>query len=228
MQYDSSINRGVNRINCEYINAVVEGGGIPVVIPNLQDTENMDRYVDIVDGIIFTGGEDVSSNYFGEEPLKEVTMISRDRDLTEMALFMKVYEKGIPIFGICRGMQLINIALGGNVYQDIYTQAPGVHGHTCETNLQEGYHNINISVGTIMHEIFNKEKLQVNSLHHQALKTLGKDLKVTANSSDGIIEAIESTNHKFIMGVQFHPETMAMKYKEFIKPFSYFVDKCKK
>ncbi len=227
MQYDSSINRGVNRINCEYINVVLEGGGIPVVIPNLTTIDDVDRYVSLLDGIIFTGGEDIGSHYFGEEPVKEVTHISHDRDKTEMALFQKVYEKGIPIFGICRGMQLINIALGGTVYQDIYSMIENVHGHTTEINLQEGYHSINISKETMMYEIFGKEKIFVNSLHHQALKDLGKDLKVTATATDGIIEAVESTNERVILGVQFHPETMSMKYKEFVNPFKYFIDKCK-
>jgi putative glutamine amidotransferase len=226
-QYDSTINRGVNRINCEYISAVLEAGGMPLVIPNLQSTGDIEMYLNVIDGIIFTGGEDVSAHYFGEEPVKEITEVSRDRDMTEMALFEKAYEKGIPIFGICRGMQLINIALGGNIYQDIYTQVPGVHGHSCEISLQEGYHSINITRNSIVYEIFGKEKLLVNSLHHQALKNLGKDLKITAKAPDGIIEAIESTNEKFILGLQFHPETMAMKYKEFVKPFKYFVDKCK-
>lgn len=226
-QYDSTINRGVNRINCEYVNVVLEGGGIPFLIPNLTNLEDIDRYVGLLDGIIFTGGEDIGSHYFGEEPVKEVTYISHDRDRTEMALFQMAYERGIPIFGICRGMQLINIALGGTIYQDIYSMVDHVHGHTCEINLQEPYHSINISRETMMYEIFHKEKLLVNSLHHQALKELGKNLKVSAKAADGIIEAVESTNDIFLLGVQFHPETMSMKYKEFVKPFKYFIDKCR-
>lgn len=226
-QYDNTINRGVNRINSEYISAVVESGGMPLIIPNLENTDDIGRYLDLIDGIIFTGGEDIAAQYFGEEPVKEITEVSRDRDMTEMALFEKAYEKCIPIFGICRGIQLINIALGGNLYQDIYTQVPEVHGHSCEISLQEGYHSISIIKNSMVYEIFGKEKLLVNSLHHQALKDLGKDLKITAKASDGIIEAIESTNDKFVLGVQFHPETMSMKYKEFLKPFKYFIDKCK-
>ena len=223
-QYDSTINRGVNRINAEYINAIAEAGGIPFIIPNLESTEDIGRYLDIVNGIIFTGGEDVSAQYFKEEPIKEVTEVSRDRDITEMALFEKAYEKGIPIMGVCRGMQLINIALGGSLYQDIYVQVPNVFGNNNKISLKEGFHTINISKDSLVYEIFNKESLLVNSLHHQACKELGRNLKVAAQAKDGIIEAIESTNEKFVLGLQFHPETMAMKYKEFLKPYKYFVE----
>jgi len=223
---ENLVNRSINKINYTYINAVVEGGGVPVIIPILKNVEDIERYLDVVDGLIFTGGEDVSSLYFDEEPIREVDEICHDRDITEMELFKKAYEKGVPIMGICRGLQLINIALGGNIYQDIYKQVPNVLGHTCGNNIQEGYHTINISKDSMMYEIFNEERLVVNSQHHQSIKDLGKDLKVTSTTSDGIVESIESTNDKIILGVQYHPEAMAMKYKKFIKPFRYFIDKC--
>lgn len=221
------MNRSINLINYTYINAVIKGGGIPVIIPILKDVKDIERYQDIIDGIIFTGGGDISSLYFNEEPTREVVDICRDRDITEMELFYKAYERNIPIFGICRGTQLVNIALGGDIYQDIYSQIPNVSGHTCGNNVQEGYHTISILKESILFDIFKKEKLVVNSQHHQAIRKLGDNLKITATSNDGIIEAIESTNDKFILGVQFHPEAMAIKYDEFIKPFTFFIEKCK-
>ena len=225
-KFDSTFRRGIFRINCEYINAVVESGGIPIVIPNLENVEDIDAYIDIIDGIIFTGGEDIGPHYFHEEPARQVTEISTNRDLTELALFKTAYERKMPILGICRGLQLINVALGGSLYQDIYSQVPGVHGHTCEINLKEAYHSISITRGTIAHEIFQTEKLGVNSLHHQAIRDLADNLKVSATASDGIIEVIESTRDNFVLGLQFHPETMAMKYKEYLKPFKYFIEEC--
>ncbi len=224
---EDKIHSSINRVNYAYIWAVVRAGGIPVIIPILENTDDINKYIDIIDGIIFTGGGDISSHYFGEEPIKEVDGVCLDRDRTELALFHEAYERSMPIFGICRGSQLINISLGGSIYQDIYTQVSNVLGHTCENNIQDGYHTINIQKDSILHKIFGKEKLVVNSLHHQSIKTLGKDLKITASAADGIVEAIESTNDKFVLGVQFHPEAMAMKYEEFLKPFKYFVDKCK-
>ncbi|TJX15417.1 gamma-glutamyl-gamma-aminobutyrate hydrolase family protein [Tissierella creatinini] len=223
---ENLINRSINRVNYPYIMSVIAAGGIPIIIPTMEDTEDISRYLDIVDGVIFTGGGDVSTHYFNEEPIREVEEVCQDRDMTEMALFHEAYKRGKPIFGICRGIQLINIALGGSIYQDIYTQVPNVLGHTCANNIQDGYHIINIKKESILYDIFQKEKLVVNSQHHQSIKSLGKDLRVIAEAKDGIIEAIESTNENFILGLQFHPEAMAMKYEEFLKPFKYFIDRC--
>lgn len=226
-QKENFVARSINRLNTTYINAVLKAGGTPIILPILKNPEDIKNYVDIVDGIIFTGGEDLSPLYFGEEPIREVDEICYDRDTFEMELFKQAYEKAIPIFGICRGTQLINIALGGTIYQDIYKQIPNIGGHTCPNNLQEGHHNIIIENDTIMFDIFKKERLVVNSLHHQAVKDLGANLKTSSSSIDGIIESIESTNDRFILGVQFHPEAMAMKYEEYLKPFKYFIDRCK-
>lgn len=224
---ENLVNRSINRLNYTYIKAVVKAGGIPIIIPIMENKENIYRYLDIVDGIIFTGGGDISAQYFGEEPIKEVDEICLDRDMTEMALFHEAYKRGRPIFGICRGHQLINIALGGSIYQDIYTQVANVLGHRCNDNVQDGYHSISIKKDSMLFDIFQKENLVVNSQHHQSIKSLGKDLKITASATDGIVEAIESTNDNFILGVQFHPEAMAIKYEDFLKPFKYFLDRCK-
>lgn len=119
---ENIVNGSINRINSTYIDVVLRTEGIPIIIPVLKDTKEVAKYINTIDGIIFTGGGDVSSLYFNKEPIKEVDSIDHDRDNTEMELFKGVYEKGIPILGICRGAQLINIALGGDIYQDIYSQ----------------------------------------------------------------------------------------------------------
>lgn len=218
----------INLVKYAYIQAVVEAGGIPIIIPVLEDRENLKRYIDIIDGIIFSGGEDISPINFNEEPIKEVTEIDRDRDANELELFEQAYDKEIPIFGICRGVQLINVALGGTLYQDIYREVENVIGHTCRYNVQEGYHTIEIDKGSILYEIYEKDKLLVNSLHHQGLKKLGKNLKTTSRTIDGMIESIETTEDRVLFGVQFHPELMAIKYKEFLKLFEYLVEEAKK
>lgn len=226
-QSEHQINRKINKVNNTYIQSVIENGGIPVVIPVLQDIEDINRYIDIIDGIIFTGGEDVSSLYFSEEPIREVSHIDRDRDKMELELFKEAYDRDMPILGICRGVQLINIALGGSLYQDIYKAVPEAIGHTCGHNIQEGHHTIEVDRDSILYEVYGEEKLLVNSLHHQAVKDLGKNLRVTSRAVDGIIESIESTEDKIIFGVQFHPEAMGTKYKEYNGIFKYFIDKCK-
>jgi len=224
---DILVGRKTSRINQTYIDSIVEAGGVPLIIPVLQNGELSDYYTDAIDGLILTGGEDMSSHYFGEEPIRQVNVIDYNRDKTEWGLFHSAYEKGLPIFGICRGHQVINIALGGNIYQDIYSQISDVLGHSSSQNVEDGYHSIVLEEESILMEIFKEKIIAVNSVHHQAIKDLGKNLKITAYSKDGIVEAIESTNEKFVLGVQFHPEGMAAKHKKFLEIFQYFIQICK-
>ena len=223
---ENMVSKSINRLDYPYINAITESKGIPIIIPILKNYDHIERYLDIVDGIVFTGGEDLSPLLFNEEPIRKLGDVDMDRDLTEMYLFEKAYERGIPILGICRGAQLINIALGGSVYQDIYSQIDHVIGHSYPNNLQNGHHTISIEKDSLMFQIFNKEKLVVNSWHHQSINKLGRNLKITATTTDGIVEAIESTNEKFVLGLQWHPESMLVKDQEFLKPYTYFVSKC--
>lgn len=225
--YEHLINRKMIKVNNTFVNAVVDGGGVPIVIPIIKELRDIDRYLDLVDGLIFTGGEDVSSLFYGEEPIKEVDTICLARDKMELELFKKAYERSIPILGICRGLQLINIALGGTLYQDINVQLPNSLGHMCSHNINQGYHNINIAEDSLMFDIFNVEKLPVNSQHHQSIKKIGGNLKITSISSDGIVESIESINDKFVLGVQFHPEAMIESDNKFKKFFRYFIEICK-
>ena len=217
----------VNTINDFYFDAVQKAGGVPVIIPSVTDEETIEEYARILDGVVFTGGHDVWPQRFGEEPVKQVVEITHERDQLELVLFHKSYGAGIPILGICRGLQLVNIALGGTLYQDIYSQVEGVGGHSFGYNPEEVYHSIQIEEGSIMKEIYNRETVHVNSEHHQAIKDLGRDLKVTSRAPDGIIESIESTNDKFVFAVQYHPEAIAPKYPEHQKIFNYFVEKCR-
>ncbi len=226
-QEKNPIGESINKFNYSYIDAVLKSGGLPIVIPVLRDVEVAKDYIDIVDGIMFTGGEDISPLYFGEEPLKEVTNISPNRDAVEMKLFGYAHKKGIPVLGICRGMQLINIALGGSVYQDIYKDVPGAIGHLCKSNLHDGHHAIDIIKDSVMYRIMGKEKLIVNSFHHQSVKDLGEGLKATSFARDGLAESMEAMGENFVMGLQFHPERMINKHGEFLDLFKYFISKCK-
>ncbi len=219
-------NKSINRLDHDYIDAVCKSGGLPIILPVLKDDSVFKDYVRMVDGIIFTGGGDVSPLYFDEEPIKEVTSICPDRDKTEIELFHHAHKKGIPILGICRGMQLINIALGGDIYQDIYKEVPGAIGHVCESTLRDGHHTIDIIKDSRLYEIMRREKLIVNSFHHQSVKNLGKGLKATSFARDGLIESVESATGNFIMGLQFHPEKMITLHRRFLGIFDYFIGKC--
>ncbi len=215
-----------NNVSYNYVNSVLLAGGVPIMIPILKDTEDIDRYLDIVDGLIFTGGEDVAPLLYGENPIKEVTCICSDRDNMELNLFKRAYEKGVPIFGVCRGLQLINVALGGTLYQDINSQIKDSLGHSVDMAGDELYHSMKVEKDSKLYEVFQREMVDINSFHHQSVKDLGKDLKVSAYSEDGIVEAFESTNDKFIMAVQFHPEALIPRHMEFINLFKYFITKC--
>ena len=225
-QFEYSVSRKFNKLNYTYIDAVVKGGGVPIIIPILKNLDDLDKYLDSVDGIIFTGGEDISPLLFGEDPTKEVDTICYDRDKIELELFKRAYSRGMPILGICRGLQLINVALGGTLYQDINSQLPNSLGHISTYNIEGGYHSVDIINDTILYDILGKEKINVNSQHHQSVKELGKNLRVNALSSDGVIEGIETTTGNFVLGVQFHPEAMIEEAKEFINIFEYFILYC--
>ena len=225
-QFEYSVSRKFNKLNYTYIDAVVKGGGVPIILPILKNLDDLDKYLDSVDGIIFTGGEDISPLLFGEDPTKEVDTICYDRDKIELELFKRAYSRGMPILGICRGLQLINVALGGTLYQDINSQLPNSLGHISTYSIEGGYHSIDIINDTILYDILGKEKINVNSQHHQSVKELGKNLRVNALSSDGVIEGIETTTGNFVLGVQFHPEAMIEETKEFINIFEYFILYC--
>ncbi len=208
----------------EYIESVFAAGGIPVCIPAVKDEADYGYYMEILDGIIFTGGVDINPSCYGEEPLKEVSGIAPSKDEYELGLFKKAYDGKMPIFGICRGNQLINVALGGSLYQDINSQLPGSFGHyPKETPEDELYHSVELVEGSKLHEIMGVNKLHVNSFHHQAIKSLGRELKVTAVSKDNIIEAVESTEDRYLLGVQWHPECLTKRYQIFLSLFSRLV-----
>ncbi len=211
-------------VNRNYIDSIYAAGGLPVNIPIVAGETKYAEYIDMVDGLLFTGGNDIAPYFFGENPVKELHSMSSARDEYELALFKGAYGKNMPIFGICRGIQLINVALEGTLYQDIYSQVTGALGHYPQhTASDEFYHSVQITEGTKLHEIFGTDRIFTNSFHHQSLKALGKNLVATAFSEDGIVEAVESTEDRFLLGVQWHPEAMTKRHPMFLGLFTRFV-----
>jgi len=189
-----------------YAKAIEEAGGIPLIIPVMHKRENIASIARIAQGFIFSGGDDISPHYYGEEPLLNLELSPDERTDFEIALFREAIGLQKPILGICLGTQLINVALGGSLYQDIPSQIPNSLNH-------RGVHTVAIKEGTLLHRIFGDNNLNplsheipVTSAHHQAVKTPGKGLTVSALSDDGIIEAIEMSDYPFLAGVQWHPE----------------------
>lgn len=221
--------KNYTEVSYSYINSVLLAGGLPVLIPIVEDKSNLKDYVEMLDGIIFTGGEDVTPLYYNENPIKQIDYLSPERDEQEIELFKLVYERDIPILGICRGIQIINVALGGTLYQDINEQLPGALGHSPnEIPVHHLFHTIHIKADNWLYNIFETDNLKVNSFHHQAVKDLGKGLKVTALSQDNIVEAVESIEKDFLVAVQFHPEDLTIHHPHFLKLFRTFINKTQK
>ncbi len=208
------------RICEDYYKGIEKAGGIPIIIPIL-DEENIDQLLNKLDGIVFSGGRDFDPKYYGENPISGLDGIIPQRDRWEMAIAKKSIEIGLPIFGICRGLQVINVVMGGTLYQDIYTQNEdrNLLKHRQLAPRWYGSHKVLIKEKTRLRDIFNDDEIYVNSFHHQAIKKLGSGLKVNAYSPDEIIEGIESINDKFILGVQWHPENMWSENKLFLNLF---------
>lgn len=217
------------KINECNLKALIEAGAVPIMLPITGDDDLIDEYLNVVDGLYFSGGSDINPLYFGEDPIKEIGGIDYSRDEFEVKLFKKAAEKNMPILGICRGEQVINVAAGGSLYQDIYSQREGTNGHSPTfSGGGYAYHRVQIMKDSKLFEILKTEETNINSFHHQAVKDIAEGYKVAALSKDGIIEAIESVNHDFVVGIQWHPELMFERYPEFLKLFEALVSAASK
>lgn len=190
-----------------YFTSILKAGGIPFIIPPFDDTNSLINSLNALDGLLLTGGADINPLFLGEEPVKELHSINPRRDRQELLLAKLAADRQIPILGICRGIQVMNAAFGGSLYQDIHVQMEGTRIKH-DQDLGRGYasHTVQLEKGSLLYKLFGTETLPVNSFHHQAVKEVAPGFKVTARSSDGVIEAIESTEYKSMMGVQWHPE----------------------
>lgn len=189
-----------------YFQSVVAAGGVPMIIPPVEDANTLVNTLDRIDALILSGGGDINPLFGGDEPSPRLRGINQKRDLPELMITRLAYNRQIPILGICRGIQALAVALGGKVAQDISIQANVKHSQ--DADRAEQTHSIKIAEDSILHSLYGEEKIYVNSFHHQAVKDAGDKFRVVAKSSDGIIEAMESSEYKSIIGVQWHPECL--------------------
>lgn len=201
-----------------------ELGAMPVILPDVPHISGTD-YADFFDALIMPGGPDTDPVFFHEEPIAQIGTTNYKRDLFEAELFKGFYQSGKPILGICRGCQLINILMGGSVYQDLKAQDPQSYIRHSQ-GAPGGYptHHVTIAEDSLLFHSLGRTAY-VNSRHHQAVKDVGRGLKATAKAPDGVIEAIESTENSQIMAVQWHPENMWQEHEEMRKLFSDFIDR---
>ena len=206
-----------------YFDGLIRAGGTPVMFPFISDKDEIFRLMDICDGILFTGGHDVSPAIYGEEPMKCVSSCKM-RDDMEGIVLEKVIEINKPLLGICRGIQFINAYLGGTLYQDIKTQYPSDTEHHQEAPYDVPVHAVDIEEDSPLYGCLKSRRIEVNSYHHQAVKDLAPGLKVMARSEDGLTEGLYMPGHPFLWAIQWHPEFSFSKDDNSLKIFSSFIE----
>lgn len=215
-----------------YYKQVVRAGGVPVLMPPVSDENVIINTLDRIDGLLLSGGGDFNPLWDGEEPMPQLHSINRERDLTELLTVRLAFNRQLPILGICRGIQTLTLALGGHVRQDIDATEddPTISRvkHSQDADRQEPTHSVSISDDSLLSAIYPRKeyggKIFVNSFHHQAVLTPGGHLRVSARSTDDVVEAVESTEHKPILAVQWHPEWLG---DEGLRLFSWLVGEAK-
>lgn len=193
-------------VKMTYIQSIREAGGIPFVIPVTNDPEQINDILDSIDGILMSGGEDFDPQLYGEQPLRQLGSVVPERDKFDLLLIKGAVGRGLPLLGICRGEQGLNIALGGTLYQDIPSQLPKSVKHSQTAPSSYGTHAVKVEKGSIVGNLLGADSISVNSFHHQSVRTVAPGLMISATASDGVVEAIEKPGDPRIVGTQFHPE----------------------
>lgn len=190
-----------------YADAVADAGGLPMPVPCLQRASLQEAYLQRIDGFVFTGGEDYPPRLYGEAPVSEIDPAHPRRVASDLELVRRVLAGPMPVLGICGGMQLINIAAGGKLIQHL----PSAGRHKAPSRTRDAFHPVSLEAGTRLAALLGTGPITVNSAHHQAVcpDHVGKGLRVASRAEDGVVEALEATAERFLIGVQWHPERMA-------------------
>ncbi len=212
--------------NRTYIHAVENAGGLPILIPLLKDYQTLEGLISRLDGILFSGGFDLQPSLYGEERHEALGQCDPELDELEIAMANWALQEDMPILGSCRGMQLLNVVLGGSLYQDIASQYPGALEHCPDRDRTEASHLVTIEEGSQMEKIMEVQQVAVNSLHHQAIKQLGAGVRITGRAPDGIAEMLEVPGRRFVVAMQSHPEEMYANTVECERLFRAFVAAC--
>ncbi len=185
-----------------YINAIEQCGGVPQVLSPYEEIREFD-------GLLLTGGGDIHPRYLNETDNSKLRLVDEERDKMELHLYKKVIKADKPVFGICRGIQVMNVAMGGNLYQDIPSEFPGkTLRHTKVNSETDSLHKVEIIKDSLLSLLTGEHISEVNSAHHQGVNSVADGFVVTARAEDGVIEAIENPSKRFVLGVQYHPERM--------------------
>ena len=216
-----------NIIARDYSRAIEYAGGTPLLIPHVGDIECINQYLGVLDGLVLSGGGDIDPLLFGQEPHQNLGSVDRVRDEMELQLTQKALDQDLPILAICRGIQMLNVAAGGTIYQDITAEMPQpTLRHSQSGAGWYASHTIDIISESRLFQIFDSPTARVNSFHHQAVREIGEGFIATAKAKDNVIEAIESPTRRFALGVQYHPEMMWEHHPEVLNLFTAFLKAC--
>lgn len=212
-------------VNRDYGESIRRAGAVPMLLMAQDDEDAVRSQVERVDGVLLSGGYDVTPQLYGEEPMWEQGFTYPLVDQFNLKVIKAARELGKPVFGICKGIQVVNVAFGGTLYQDLKKQVPGCIKHSQQAPRQYGTHEVEIRKDSFLGECL-PEKILTNSFHHQSVKQVAKGFRVIAKASDGVVEAIENTEGSFICAVQWHPEMMASHGDEqMLHIFEHFIEK---
>lgn len=212
-------------VNSAYLQAVIKAGGTPILIP-YQPKEQIYQIISLLDGLVLPGGVDVDPNRYGESPVVKCGEIDPFWDELDLLATGFALERGLPILAICRGMQVLNVALGGTLVQDIPSQIKDPLKHSQEAPRWYATHDITVEQASLLGRIWGNALTRVNSFHHQSVGKVGRGLRIVATAPDGVIEAVESTDHPFVLGLQWHPELMINDYPAANRIFQHFIEAC--
>lgn len=225
--YDPESNRVC--IASMYLEAIMDSGGVPVLLPLKAGKDALFAAAAVCDGFLFTGGPDIDPFRFGEETIQECDEVYPVRDEMEEIIFKLALKSRKPVFGICRGIQVLNVFLGGTLYQDIPTQFQSVLNlsHSQKSGRTVLSHSVSIEKSSLLYEILGEDSLMVNSFHHQGIKQLSPELNIAARSKDELIEAVYMKDHPFFLAVQWHPEHLFRVNEGAKKLFDAFIVACR-
>ena len=214
-------------VNKDYVSSVISAGAVPLMIPMDATEENLRQTLELVDGMIFSGGHDIAPIRYGEEPHQKLQEICPERDDFDFLLYRLAKEHSLPILGICRGFQLMNVSEGGKLYQDLSLKNTESLKHSQGHGPSFPTHTVKVESGSKFYKILGKEEIRVNSFHHQAVKSTSENVAISGKALDNVVEAIELKNYPFGLGVQFHPEMLQAKEEDMKKIFAALVSAAK-
>lgn len=222
---DQGLRRTSSTTGRNYSQAVLQADGLPFMLANAAP-ELAESYLEHADGLLLTGGADIDPSYFGQEPHPDLGMVDAERDAFELALYQVAKARKLPVLGICRGIQLVNVAEGGTLHQHLGALS-GLIQHRQRDNGPSLSHQVRLEPTSHLAKIFGQDTIRSNSFHHQAIDQLGRNLRAVARTSDGILEAVAGTTGSFVLAVQWHPEMLFEIFPEHHKIFQVFVEAAK-